>query len=66
EMHMTIYSYILKRKIKEAKQMLKLNTSISEISLLLGFTDAAHLSKVFKKHTGISPKQYKHLKNKKN
>lgn len=63
EMGMTIYSYISERKIEEAKIMLNFNRSINEIALSLGFSDSSHLSKVFKKHVGISPKQYQQEKN---
>nr|WP_235713497.1 AraC family transcriptional regulator [Bacillus mycoides] len=33
--------------------------SITEISTLLNFHDQSHFTKVLKKHTGISPKQFK-------
>ncbi len=58
EMNTTLYSYIMKRKILAAKIMLKSNNKISEVALTLGFSDASHLSKVFKKYTGISPKKF--------
>ncbi|MCC4085755.1 YSIRK-targeted surface antigen transcriptional regulator [Enterococcus faecalis] len=58
EMHISIHNYILKRKVSEAKVMLKANIMINEIALLLGFCDSSHFSKVFKKLTGTTPKQY--------
>ncbi|EHU8832440.1 AraC family transcriptional regulator, partial [Enterococcus faecalis] len=44
--------------ISESKIMLKSNITISDVALSLGFSDASHFSKVFKKITGISPKKY--------
>lgn len=58
EMNTTLYNYIMKRKISAAKVMLKSNNTISEVAFTLGFSDSSHLSKVFKKYTGISPKQF--------
>lgn len=57
-MNTTLYNYIMKRKISAAKVMLKSNNTISEVAFTLGFSDSSHLSKVFKKYTGISPKQF--------
>ncbi|WP_154214412.1 helix-turn-helix domain-containing protein [Enterococcus faecalis] len=45
-------------KISEAKVMLKSNYPINDISLLLGFSDTSHFTKVFKKITGTTPKKY--------
>lgn len=61
EMHMTVYSYISRRKIDTAKVMLKTDYTISEVALALAFSDSAHFCKVFKKFTGSSPKKYKQL-----
>ncbi|PWI82969.1 YSIRK-targeted surface antigen transcriptional regulator [Enterococcus faecalis] len=58
EMNISIHNYILRRKISESKVMLKSNSTISDVALSLGFSDASHFSKVFKKITGTSPKKY--------
>ncbi|NST52113.1 YSIRK-targeted surface antigen transcriptional regulator, partial [Enterococcus faecalis] len=58
EMNISIHNYILRRKISEAKVMLKSNYPINDISLLLGFSDTSHFTKVFKKITGTTPKKY--------
>ena len=52
--------YVMHRKIGEAQSLLK-NTdmSISSISDKLGFSSSCHLSSVFKKYFGISPKTYR-------
>lgn len=58
ELNISIHNYILRRKISEAKVMLKSNYPINDISLLLGFSDTSHFTKVFKKITGTTPKKY--------
>ena len=35
--------------------------NMNEIAYWLGFNEASHFSKFFKKHTGKSPKEYKYL-----
>ncbi len=51
--------YRLNAKISKAKQLLESNNvSISEIADILGFSDAAYFSRLFKQKTGIPPKEY--------
>lgn len=60
EVGITISEYIQQVKINEAKKLIEYsNTPISEICSLLNFTDQSYFTKVFKKHTGITPKQYR-------
>ncbi len=60
-----IGTWLAEKSIAEAKSLLQ-NSSISvkEIAYLLGFTDTAHFSNHFKKHTGSSPAAYRtaHIK----
>ncbi|EGO2842625.1 YSIRK-targeted surface antigen transcriptional regulator [Enterococcus faecalis] len=58
EMNISIHNYILRRKISEAKVMLRANKMISDVALVLGFCDSSHFSKVFKSLTGTTPKKY--------
>lgn len=46
-------------RIDKAKQMLKENYQIKEIAFDLGFGSHNYFSKVFKKVTGLTPKEYK-------
>ena len=52
--------YITKLKINRACELLMTGKfSISEIANLCGFENVYYFSNVFKKHTGVSPKNYK-------
>jgi AraC family transcriptional activator of pobA len=51
-----ISAWIAEKTIAEAKSLLQnSSTSIKEIAHKLGFTESAHFSNYFKKHTDISP-----------
>ena len=56
----SIATWIAEKTISEAKALLQ-NSSISikEITFKLGFSEAAHFSNYFKKHTGTTPVQYR-------
>ncbi len=54
ELGSTVQDYIIERKIEEAKLMLKSNVT----AYTLGFADASHFSRVFKKIVGKTPKHY--------
>ncbi|MEN5232719.1 AraC family transcriptional regulator [Sphingobacterium faecium] len=54
----SIQQHIIQTKIKTASQLLKNGRhNINEIALKLGFSDASHFNKIYKKYTGTSPKQ---------
>ncbi|WP_264446837.1 helix-turn-helix domain-containing protein [Bacillus cereus] len=60
EIGISLGEYIQRAKIDESKNLMTFTRhSISEISTLLNFHDQSHFTKVFKKHTGVSPKQFK-------
>lgn len=52
--------YILKCRIKKAKQLLKYSDfKIVDIAMQCGFYDSSHFVKAFTKHEGISPMEFK-------
>ena len=54
--------YIQARRVSYAKKLLcETDASISEISEKCGFNDTNYFSTVFKKHTAMSPKQYRKI-----
>ena len=56
----TPHQYLLQQRIERAKQLLKQSDrSISDIALTCGFNSHSHLSKQFRKLTGITPKAYR-------
>lgn len=58
EKGMTIQEYILKQKFSKAKNLLAMGFTVSETALTVGYTDQFTFSKIFKKHTGVSPSEY--------
>lgn len=56
----TTTQLISERILKEAKILLKFsNWNISEIAFALGYNEVTHFSNFFKKHTGVSPIQFR-------
>jgi AraC-like DNA-binding protein len=52
--------YIRKLRIDKARHLLEqTNHSLSEIAYLTGFSDQSHFTRIFKKHTGINPSEFK-------
>ena len=55
----TVLNYINSLKIREAKALLRESKlSVTEISEKLGFNSIHYFSRLFKKTTGHSPKEY--------
>ncbi len=53
---------ISERICLEGERLIKFSDkNVSEIAYFLGFSEASHFSKFFKKHTGHSPSEYKEL-----
>lgn len=61
----TIQQFIIVHKIERAKELLLYaEFNLTEISYQLHYSSVAHLSNQFRKITGMSPSQFKHLKDK--
>lgn len=61
----TIQQYIILHKIERVKELILYEElNLTEISYLLQYSSVAHLSNQFKKVTGLTPTQFKLLKNK--
>jgi len=59
----TIERFFLSHKIERAKELLVYDElSLTEIAQRLHYSSVAHLSNQFKKMTGLTPSNYKHLK----
>ncbi|WP_289370599.1 ABC transporter substrate-binding protein [Paenibacillus silvae] len=56
----SIIDYLISVRVTKAKKLL-LQTSLSlqEIAASVGYPDVSYFIRIFKKHTGITPKQYK-------
>ncbi|MCM3189444.1 AraC family transcriptional regulator [Bacillus subtilis] len=56
------YEYIINFRVNHAKKLLlNTNLSIKEISSVSGFNSDTHFSTTFKKHTNITPKQFREI-----
>jgi len=56
----SIYNYLLTHKIEKAVELLEVGTlTMDEIAEKVGYADAAHFSRAFRKVKGIPPGQYR-------
>ncbi len=63
EMNLTFSDYAAKVRIDKARDFLREDPSarIQEIAIKTGFNDPNYFAKIFKKHTGVSPREYQAL-----
>ena len=62
ELGMSPIEFVIQEKIRHAKKLLKNPTiQINEVCYLAGFDDSNYFIRLFKKHEGITPKQYQLL-----
>ena len=56
----TPYHYIMQQRVKMAKRVLKQqDASIAEVAVECGFSNQSHLGRVFKQHTGTTPRKFR-------
>lgn len=61
----TIEHFAIQHRVEYAKELLSYSQqSISEIADILGYSSPAHLASQFKQQTGMSPKEFREMKNK--
>jgi AraC family transcriptional regulator len=61
-MHMAPHQWLLRRRIESAKELLRdTDITIAEIAILCGFCDQSHLSRVFTRMQGCSPRDWRRL-----
>ena len=62
----TIEHFIIAHKIERVKELLLYDElNLTQISYMMNYSSVAHLSKQFKKVTGLTPRFFKQLKDKK-
>lgn len=59
----TIHEYGMYRRIIHAAELLRKNLQVAQVAELTGFENHGHFITTFKKHVGITPKQYALRKN---
>ncbi|MEN0108988.1 MAG: AraC family transcriptional regulator, partial [Pseudomonas sp.] len=53
------HTYLLQRRVREAKRLLLGEEPLSEVALQLGFYDQAHFNGTFKRFTGVTPGRFR-------
>jgi len=60
---MTIFDYLYRRRVSQAKQLfyLQRNRSVTDVCFQVGFKSVSHFSRLFKAHVGMTPDRYRRL-----
>lgn len=56
---MTPHAYLLDRRIRQARTLLRQGTPLAEVALASGFADQAHFQRQFKRRVAATPGQYR-------
>lgn len=57
---MTVHDYVIRKRMEHAKNLLQTSAlSVSEIAMESGYDNFSYFIRVFKKHCGMTPKQYR-------
>ncbi|WP_248927477.1 response regulator [Paenibacillus hamazuiensis] len=57
----TVVQFVTAERMEQAKIMLIEGKQVQEIAQALGYEDRPHFSELFKKHTGMTPSEFKQL-----
>jgi two-component system response regulator YesN len=58
---MTVRRYLTRVRVEVAKDLLeRTDEKLATVAAHVGFFDASHLARVFRKSTGRSPRAYRH------
>lgn len=52
------HAYLTQVRVRKAKDFLSMGLPIAQVAYLTGFVDQSHLTKHFKRTTGVTPRQY--------
>jgi AraC family transcriptional regulator len=56
------HQYVLSERIREARRLLELPSSIVQVALQLGFANQSHFTESFHRATGVSPGRYREVR----
>ena len=59
ETQTTPHQALLQLRVRRARILLPKAKTLTEIAYLCGFSDQSHFTRVFKKHTGFTPRQFR-------
>ncbi|MBA4788390.1 MAG: helix-turn-helix transcriptional regulator [Rhizobiales bacterium] len=54
----TPYGWVIARRVQRAKDLLEASLSLAHIALACGFADQSHMTKTFKRATGMAPRTW--------
>lgn len=55
----TPHAYVVERRIRQAKRLIRTDDSLADIAARCGFTDQAHMTRLFRKRYGLTPAAYR-------
>ncbi len=55
------HSWRIHRRVEAAREMMRTRESLSEIALACGFSDQSHLTRQFRRATGVPPKAWRRI-----
>ena len=59
EVGLTPHAYLIQVRVEASKRLLSSRTAIAQVASLTGFADQSHLTRHFKRLTGVTPSRYR-------